>query len=463
MVASGTHRRNIGAPRMSASIVVDSGRDAGRSGEPSQSERWTPLQILVVAICAVINALDGMDLLIMSYVAPAMAADWNVGLATLGVVFSAGLAGMMIGCVVVAPFADTWGRRPTVLMALTLMTIGAIGSGFANDLVVFSGMRALTGIGIGTLLASVAALVSEYGPPKHRSLAMGIFQAGYPVGAVATGLVSMVTIPAYGWKATLIGAGVISAILLPIVWALLPESVSFLETRQPADALARSNKLRRRMAWPELAALPPRAEVGSLPKPRDLLSRDLWRSTVTLWLATFLSFAVLYFVTSWIPKLAVEGGLSQSKALWAGSIFNFGGAAGGLLIGWLAIKRPIGRLIAVFFVACAVLMMIFAQAMPLALVLLTAFALGLTLQGGFTGFYSLSAQLYPPRVRGAGIGWAVGIGRGGAIIGPMAGGALLAAKLPLWITFGCFAVPLVVAGFLALLAGRLGDLSATDR
>lgn len=452
----------MSATTVGASIVAEAAVPGARTGETIRSDRWTPLQILVVAICAAINALDGMDLLIMSYVAPAMAADWNIGLATLGVVFSAGLAGMMIGCVAVAPFADTWGRRPTVLLALVLMTIGAIGSGFANDLIVFSALRALTGVGIGTLLASVAALVSEYGPPKHRSLAMGIFQAGYPVGAVATGLVSMVTIPAYGWKATLIGAGVISAALVPVVWALLPESVSFLETRQPAGALSRSNKLRRRMSWPELAKLPARAEVGSLPKPRDLVSRELWRSTVTLWMATFLSFAVLYFVTSWIPKLAVEGGLSQSKALWAGSIFNLGGAAGGLLIGWLAIRRPIGRLIAIFFVACAVLMMIFAQQMPLALVLLTAFALGLTLQGGFTGFYSLSAQLYPPRVRGAGIGWAVGIGRGGAIIGPMAGGALLAAKMPLWITFACFAVPLVLAGLLAQLAARLGDVAATD-
>ncbi len=452
----------MSATTVGASIVAEAAVPGARVGETIRSDRWTPLQILVVAICAAINALDGMDLLIMSYVAPAMAADWNIGLATLGIVFSAGLAGMMIGCVAVAPFADTWGRRPTVLLALVLMTIGAIGSGFANDLIVFSALRALTGVGIGTLLASVAALVSEYGPPKHRSLAMGIFQAGYPVGAVATGLVSMVTIPAYGWKATLIGAGVISAALVPVVWALLPESVSFLETRQPAGALSRSNKLRRRMSWPELAKLPARAEVGSLPKPRDLVSRELWRSTVTLWMATFLSFAVLYFVTSWIPKLAVEGGLSQSKALWAGSIFNLGGAAGGLLIGWLAIRRPIGRLIAIFFVACAVLMMIFAQQMPLALVLLTAFALGLTLQGGFTGFYSLSAQLYPPRVRGAGIGWAVGIGRGGAIIGPMAGGALLAAKMPLWITFACFAVPLVLAGLLAQLAARLGDVAATD-
>lgn len=452
----------MSATTVGASIVAEAAVPGARTGETIRSDRWTPLQILVVAICAAINALDGMDLLIMSYVAPAMAADWNIGLATLGIVFSAGLAGMMIGCVAVAPFADTWGRRPTVLLALVLMTIGAIGSGFANDLIVFSALRALTGVGIGTLLASVAALVSEYGPPKHRSLAMGIFQAGYPVGAVATGLVSMVTIPAYGWKATLIGAGVISAALVPVVWALLPESVSFLETRQPAGALSRSNKLRRRMSWPELAKLPARAEVGSLPKPRDLVSRELWRSTVTLWMATFLSFAVLYFVTSWIPKLAVEGGLSQSKALWAGSIFNLGGAAGGLLIGWLAIRRPIGRLIAIFFVACAVLMMIFAQQMPLALVLLTAFALGLTLQGGFTGFYSLSAQLYPPRVRGAGIGWAVGIGRGGAIIGPMAGGALLAAKMPLWITFACFAVPLVLAGLLAQLAARLGDVAATD-
>ncbi|MCP3724005.1 MFS transporter [Paraburkholderia sp. CNPSo 3272] len=448
---------------MSATISTNDAHPGLQQGEQLHTSRWTPLQILVVAICTVINALDGMDLLIMSYIAPAMAADWHVGFATLGVVFSAGLAGMLVGCVVVAPFADTLGRRPIVLLALVLMTIGAVGSGFANSIVVFSALRALTGIGLGTLLASVAALVSEYAPAGRRSLAVGIFQAGYPIGAVATGVVAIYTIPAFGWKATLIGAGAISAVLLPCIWVLLPESVAFLESRQPAGALALSNSLRRRMGWSELPVLPPRAMAGNLPKPRDLLAPELRQATIALWISTFLSFGVLYFVTSWIPKIAVVAGLTQANALWSGSIFNLGGVVGDLAIGWLAVRRSIGKLIALFFMVCAVLMMIFAQQLSLAFVLITAFGLGFTLQGGFSAFYSLSAQLYPARVRSSGIGWAVGIGRGGAIIGPMVGGALLAAKLPLWITFACFAVPLIVAGWFAVLASRMHQLSVSDK
>ena len=133
--------------------------------------RWTRLQIVVVAICTFINALDGMDVLIISYVAPAMAREWNVGFEALGVVFSAGLAGMMLGSIVIAPVADGLGRRPVILSALVLITIGTLGTGLVSSLPAFVGFRLVTGLGIGTLLASIAALASEYAPPGKRSIA----------------------------------------------------------------------------------------------------------------------------------------------------------------------------------------------------------------------------------------------------------------------------------------------------
>ncbi|WIW90403.1 MFS transporter (plasmid) [Sphingobium sp. V4] len=432
-----------------AMAPASSGGDAGAAG-------WSRLQILVVLLCALINALDGMDVMIIAYVAPALASDWQVGVEALGVLFSAGLVGMMIGCILVAPFADIWGRRPTILLALVLMTIGALGCGLVGGLWSFALMRVVTGVGIGTLLASIAALVSEYAPAGRRSLAIGIFQAGYPVGAVLTGLVAILSIPTFGWQETMLGAGIISAVLIPVVWIFLPESVNFLETRQPAGALERINLLRGKLGRPALPHLAERPAASALPRMGDLLTQGRWRSTLTLWCATFLSFAVLYFITSWIPKLAVERGLDHGDAIWSGSIFNLGGVAGGLLIGWLAIRRPIGALIGLFFLACAALMILFTASLPLALLLCVACLLGMTLQGGFSGFYSLAAQVYPTSVRGAGIGWAVGIGRGGAVIGPMAGGLLLGAKLPLWLVFTCFAVPLCIAGVLAAITLRIG-------
>lgn len=420
------------------------------SGAPA--EQWSALQIVVVALCAFINALDGMDVMIISFVAPALAKSWGVGNEALGVVFSAGLAGMMVGCLVIAPFADTWGRRPIILLALILMTAGALGCAWAPTLTWLAVMRVLTGLGIGTLLASIAALVSEYAPANRRSLAMGVFQAGYPVGAVLTGIVALWALPRFGWQGTLAGAGIVSALVIPIVWALLPESVAYLENRGTGQSLARAVRLRERLGWPSATRGPADAQAIALPRVGELLAPQLRRSTILLWLATFLSFGVLYFVTSWIPKLAVESGLSQANALWAGSIFNIGGAVGGLLIGTLATRRAMGRLIRLFFFACTGFLLLFPLGLPLALVLATAFAIGLTLQGGFSGFYSLAANLYPARIRGAGIGWAVGIGRGGAVVGPLVGGFLLATDLPLWVVFAFFAIPLALGGVLAMMA-----------
>lgn len=424
-----------------------------------QPIKWSSLQIAVIAICALINALDGMDVLIVSFVAPAMAKDWGISFASLGVVFSAGLAGMMAGCVLIAPLADGIGRRPVILVALLLMTIGTVGTGMVGSMAPFIACRVLTGVGIGTLLASIAALASEYAPPGKRSIAIGAFQAGYPLGAVFTGIVAIWAIPRFGWQATLVGAGLVSAAIFPIAFLWLPESIDFLQNRQPSGALVKINRLRARMGLVHFDALPPQRVKSAAPRLSHLFDHGLWKSTLLLWVATFASFGVLYFVTSWIPKLAIEAGLSANNALWAGSIFNLGGFVGASSIGWLATRRDIGWLIRAYMLAGAALLLVFAVPMPLASLLVVATAMGCAIQGGFSGFYSLAAQMYPPEVRSSGIGWAVGVGRGGSVIGPLAGGWLLGLHLPLWAVFLCFAGPLAISGVLAALVRHRADLA----
>jgi MFS family permease len=147
----------------------------------------------------------------------------------------------------------------------------------------------------------------------------------------------------------------------------------------------------------------------------------------------------------------MEAGLSAEKAIWAGSIFNLGGLVGTTSIGWFAGRYRIGHLIRGYMIAAAVSLIIFSATMPLLFVLAVAMLIGLFLQGGFSGFYSLAAKLYSADVRSSGIGWAIGMGRGGAIIGPLLGGLLLARHIPLWAVFGTFAIPLIVSGVLASL------------
>jgi MFS family permease len=394
-------------------------------------EAWTGAQALVVALCCLVNMLDGMDTLIVSFVSPSLATQWHVSFQALGVVFSMGLAGMMVGSVVLAPLADFIGRRPMIILGVALLSIGTITSGMVDSTIAFALCRLVIGCGIGALLASVAALVSESAPPARRTVAIGIFQAGYPLGAVFTGFACIWFIPRYGWQATLVGAGITSTIVIPILWWLLPES--------------------KRQAPPQSTAHAPATS-----RLREIFANGMWQSTALLWVATLLAYAVLYFVTSWIPKLATEAGLNASDSLWAGTMFNFGGLFGGLLMGWLAQRRRVGHLIATFFVVSAAAMMLFGAAGSLAEagVFGVAFLMGLALQGGFTGFYSLGALLYPTEVRSTGIGWAVGIGRAGSIVGPLVGGFLLAQSLPLWIVQLCFAVPLLFAGVVSLVVGR---------
>lgn len=420
---------------------------------PTSDGGWTARQILVVATCFILNMLDGMDVLILSYIAPALSADWKVSPESLGVIFSAGLAGMAAGGLLIAPLADRFGRRALILASLVMMAAAMFGSSVASSIGELIVTRFIVGIGIGTVLASMAALTAEYAPAKHRTFAVGFLQAGYPVGATLTGFVVASHLPTHGWQAMLLGAAILCAVAIPIVWLVLPESIAFLLSRQPKGALKKANKLLASIGQPQLDALPARnVSATRHAGVRGLLTDGRASGTILLWLAITFSFMTLYFVISWIPKLAVEAGLPAKDAIYAGAIYNIGAFIGTSSIGLVAMRFDLRRLILVYMLLAAAALILFGSvAMPLAATLGTAFLIGVFVQGGFNGCYPLAASLYPPEARGTGIGWAMGVGRIGAVIGPMLGGFLLAAKVSLPVIFGIFAVPVVLAGLCASL------------
>jgi benzoate transport len=422
---------------------------SGRT-EPD-AERWSARQILVVAVCFVLNMLDGMDVLILSYVAPALSADWKISPESLGVVFSASLAGMAAGGLLVAPLADRFGRRKLILASLVMMAAAMFGSGLAGSIGELIVSRFVVGIGIGTVLASMAALTAEYAPARHRTFAVGFLQAGYPVGATITGFVVASHIDASGWQAMLLGAAILCTASIPLVLVLLPESIDFLLARQPNNALARANRLLVSLGREPLDKLPvPQAAAQNRVGLKGLLAEGRAASTMLLWLAIIFSFMTLYFVISWIPKLAVEAGLPATQAIYAGAIYNVGAFIGTSSIGVVAMRFDLRRLILVYMTLAAAALVIFgAVAMPLVATLLTAFLIGVFVQGGFNGCYPLAASLYPAEARSTGLGWAMGVGRIGAVIGPMLGGFLLAEKVSLPVIFTIFAVPVVLAGLCA--------------
>lgn len=421
----------------------------GRS-VPGEVERsWSPLQVFAVGICFTLNMVDGMDILMMSYLAPAIIGDWHLSSASLGVVFSAALAGMMVGALLLAPLADQFGRRPVILCSVALMGLAMIACGFAPDVTALIGLRFVVGLGIGAILASMAAITSEYAPARYRIFAVALLQAGYPVGAMLAGLVVLQLLPVHGWRTLMSGAGVVTLLLLPVAFVLLPESLEFLEKRQPPGVLARINAIRRRMGRPPLTRL---SALGARkPVEIGLLFRDdRWKQTLTLWAAFFCCYMTLYFAIAWVPRLAIEAGLDRGQAIVAGTVYNLGAFVGGLLLCWLLFRLDVRRLVLAMMLGGSASLVAFGVPMSVPLTLIVAFCIGLTVQGGFNGLYPLVAAAYPAEIRSTGIGWCIGVGRSGAVIGPLVAGWLLANQQPLYVVFLVFTVPLVAAGLLAM-------------
>ena len=414
------------------------------------------LQIAVIAVCLLMNVVDGMDVLVISYAAPALAKAWEIGPQALGGVFSAGVLGMTVGAVTLAPAADRLGRRPLILSCIILISVSVLLTAVAESVAQLVILRFASGLGIGAMLATVAAMVAEYAPERSRNFFVGLVLAGYPIGATISGLIAAEVIPVYGWRTMFLVAGAISAATLPLAALLLPESVSFLAQRQPRNALERMNRIFLKMGLPPQEELPQVPGQQSKVGLRPLLTNQWRNETLKLWVAFLASFGTLYFLISWIPKLASGAGLSMELAIMAGTVFNLGAVFGIVCQGALATRFDLRKVIAGFLLATALLMLVFGWFAGSATALVLFGLIGFGVQGGFTGLYTVAARLYPTALRSSGIGWGIGAGRVGAVLGPAAGGALIAVGLDMIGNFRVFALPLIIAAVATLAIDRRG-------
>lgn len=409
------------------------------------SRPMTRLQYMVIALCFLVNVVDGMDVLVISYAARALATEWAISAEALGIVFSAGLFGMTTGAVLLAPLADYFGRRSLILFCLVLMSTGILLTAHAENITQLTVLRFVTGLGIGAMLASAATMTAEYAPDRRKNFLISAVLVGYPVGAMLSGVVAASIIPQFGWRTMFTVAGVATALAFPLVYLFLPESLNFLVKVRRTNALEKINRILRSMRYAELSVLPPAAVPAGRSKVSSLFAAGKCAPTLWLWLAFFMSFATLYFLLSWIPLLAATTGLSPSLAIYAGAVFNFGAVFGILLQGYSSQILGLRRAISVFLVGAAGLMSIFGFISGSVAVLVLFGLIGFAVQGGFTGLYSVAARLYPTEVRTTGVGWAIGAGRTGAVVGPALGGVFIGVGLSMSANFLIFAVPLVVA------------------
>ncbi len=365
--------------------------------------------------------LDGMDVLIISYTAPAIAKAWSISPANLGIVFSSGLVGMTVGAIFLAPLADRFGRKPLMVLAALLMGSCIYLTSYATDINVLMIYRFISGLGIGTMMASTAAITAEYAPERTRDFWVSTVVAGYPVGAVLTGISSAKIIAESGWEHLFELAGIATFLIVPILLFLLKESAEFKAKAKPEDA--------------KLSAL---------------FTSEFKMSTWQLWSALFLSFTTLYFLMNWIPKLATNAGLSMELAIYSGTIFNLGAIVGIPVQGYFSSRFGLKKSIGTLLLITAVLLGIFGLFSGSNLILVVLFFLGFGVQGSFVGLYAVAARMYPTAFRSTGVGWAIGMGRLGGIIGPVLGGLLVGLGFGMGQSFIFFALPSFIAGLITL-------------
>jgi benzoate transport len=411
-------------------------------------------QISAITVCMVINMLDGFDVLVVAFTAPSIAVDWGLSSISIGTLLSAGLVGMTIGSLVLGPLADRFGRRPMVLACLMVISAGMILSAFTQNVDQLTSTRLLTGLGLGGILPAMNSIVAEYSSLKWRSLSVSFLQGGYPVGATLGGLIAAVLIGEYGWRSVYILAGLGSSVMILVVWRYLPESLDYLISRQPPDALKKINFLLERFGHPLVTEIPSsNVQPGKVKTGyADLVaSPGLLKTTVLLCLAFFIIMFCFYFVLSWTPKILVDAGMSTEQGISGGVLLNIGGIAGSLLLGYFSSRLEISKLIAVYMVLSTVLMVMFSTVTTYDTSLqILALSLGFFIFGSIVGLYALAPHLYPVRSRSAGLSIAIGVGRVGGVASPLLAGYLFDNEWTQSDGFIVFAIPLVLSAMVVL-------------
>lgn len=368
----------------------------------------------MVAICVLLNMNDGIDISVLSFAAPRIAQEWGLNKVATAWFFSAGLTGMMLGSFLIAPLGDRFGRKNIFLFCLGMIACGMLAVGYSHQYEQLIVLRMITGLGIGGILPALASSAAENSDGRWKDINVGLVQAGWPVASIITGLGCAYIIPAWGWRPAFVLAGCFSVLMFFVV------AVGMKRDRGDFSRIADG-------------------------RPRELLLPAYRRSTLLLWPAIFFAVFTLYTLMSWIPTIAKDSGLSFRLSSFTGVALNLGAALGTISIGFIA-KTRIGlkKTVCAFLLLAVVTLIALGSVHQSMLLFMLVFFAGVFVQGGFNGNYAVMTRIYPARIRSTGIGMAIGMGRLGAILGPLLFGIISDAGYSTAFIFRLFALPLLV-------------------
>jgi AAHS family 4-hydroxybenzoate transporter-like MFS transporter len=422
-------------------------------------------QIRLLLICAAVLFLDGFDTQAIGYVAPALARQWGLTKGALGPVFSAGLFGLMIGALVFGPLADRIGRKKIIVFSTLAFGIGTLVTSLVQDVNTLLAIRFLTGLGLGGAMPNAVAMTSEFNPRRRRATMVMIMFCGFSVGAALGGLLAAALIPQFGWRSVFVVGGAAPLLLVPILALRLSESVRFLALTGRANA--RVAQLLG-LINPKAVFAPATQFVVHEPELTGLPVLHLFKDgrtlvTLLLWVVFFMSLLDLYFLSNWLPTVLNDLGASVSGAAAIGSMLQVGGVVGTFALGSIIDRFSFRALALVYFIAVFAVGAIGQLGHSVVLVALAIFAAGFCIVGGQIAANALAAAFYPTSVRATGIGWALGIGRVGSIVGPLVGGALLTMKWSTAEVFMAAAMAALCAAIAAFSLSRIAGMGGSGK
>jgi AAHS family 4-hydroxybenzoate transporter-like MFS transporter len=411
---------------------------------------------LVIVMIAAASFLEGFDAQIQGYTAPTIMKLWHIQRAALTPVFTLFQFGFMIGAVGIGNLGDILGRRRMIVGGVLLFGLFTMAGALCGDITSLTATRFMSGVFLGGATPNAIALMIDYSPHKRRALNVGIMYTLYTFGGSIGGFLSAWLVPHYGWQIIYLIVGVVAVLYAGVLAWRLPESLRFLaarHSRQPGLAAIAARLAPAQRFAPDTLFYLPTATSERKPWVGELFAQRRGVMTAALWLAYGLNLMGIVFVTSWMPTVFRDAGITLSHAVVATSLYQFGGAVGSVFFGWVLGRRRGILLLAALCLLAVPMIVAIGQITGMVGPLLTiVFIAGLCIVGTQTGLNALSGALYPTYLRSTGAGWASGFGRVGAICGPLIGGALIALGLPLSEIFIILAVPsAVVAASIAVL------------
>lgn len=408
--------------------------------------KFTPFHWGVLIWCLLIIIFDGYDLVIYGVALPLLMQEWSLSAVQAGMLASTALFGMMFGAMSFGTLSDKLGRKKTIMICVAIFSGFTFIGAFATSPVEFGILRFLAGLGIGGVMPNVVALMTEYAPKRIRSTLVALMFSGYAIGGMTSALLGAWLVPQFGWKIMFLLAGT-PLLFLPILWKYLPESLMYLTNKQQT---AQAQSIIQKISPTQIIGSDTQFVLNEVQKGDEAPLKALFQqgrtfSTFMFWLAFFMCLLMVYALGSWLPKLMIQAGYSLGASMIFLFALNIGGMIGAIGGGYLADRFHIKKVLTIMFLCGAASLILLGYNSPQFVLYSLIAVAGAATIGSQILLYTFVAQYYPSTVRSTGMGWASGIGRIGAIVGPVLTGALLTMNLPHQMNFFAIAIPGLIA------------------